>query len=153
MVALAAGALVVAAFAPAVAPGSVFAAAARQVLRPLCHQDPSRSFAIGEVALSVCHRCTGIDVGIFAGALAAVLGLRVPAGSRLAWGLAALPIAIHVAARYVLPSTDLVALRVATGFVFGAFCGAALASAVSSVASHSGSETRGASVGSRKERS
>ena len=30
----------------------------------VCHQIPERSFHIGETALAVCHRCTGIYAGI-----------------------------------------------------------------------------------------
>jgi uncharacterized membrane protein len=32
---------------------------------PLCHQLASRSFAFNHIQFAVCHRCTGIYVGIF----------------------------------------------------------------------------------------
>ncbi len=39
-------------------------AAVRLAFRPLCHQDPQRSFIIGGQTLAVCARCTGFYGGL-----------------------------------------------------------------------------------------
>lgn len=36
---------------------------------PVCHQLPTRSFHVGDIAFAVCHRCYGIYMGLFAGVL------------------------------------------------------------------------------------
>ncbi len=131
--ALAGAALVGAALVPVLAPSTIVAEAARRVLHAVCHQEPSRSFFIDGHQLGVCHRCIGIYVGLFFGALAAAGGLRASPGSRLGWALAAAPIAVHVALRYILPSTDLADVRVATGLWFGIYAGAAFAAALADV--------------------
>lgn len=35
-----------------------------------CHQIPERSFQVGGVPLALCHRCTGVVVGLIVGSLA-----------------------------------------------------------------------------------
>ncbi len=56
---------------------SIVSRAVRLAFRPLCHQDPERSFAIGGTALVVCARCTGFYAGL---AVVALIG----AGARQA---------------------------------------------------------------------
>lgn len=50
--------------------GEAAAATVRGVFDPLCHQLPGRSFHLWGEPLAVCHRCTGIYLGLFAGVLA-----------------------------------------------------------------------------------
>ena len=49
--------------------GGEWAAAVRSGFGSLCHQLPSRSFALDGVPFAVCHRCTGIFAGLTVGAL------------------------------------------------------------------------------------
>jgi len=56
--------------APALAARSYSAAAALYLFfSPVCHQIPSRSFMLAGHPFAVCHRCFGIYLGLFLGAL------------------------------------------------------------------------------------
>lgn len=46
-----------------------FAEAVRHALGSICHQIPERSFHLGGVPIGVCHRCTGLYLGLVLGAL------------------------------------------------------------------------------------
>lgn len=59
--------------------GEPWRVALMQAFHAVCHQLPDRSFAVGGVPLAVCHRCTGIYLGLFAGALAFPLLARFDA--------------------------------------------------------------------------
>lgn len=41
----------------------------RSLFATVCHQQPLRSFYVGEVPMAVCSRCIGIYGGLFAGSL------------------------------------------------------------------------------------
>ena len=110
-------------------PESPFALIARGVFSGLCHQDPDRSFLRDGHAMAVCHRCTGIYLGLELGALAA-LGLRPDASRKSYWLAGVAPLALQVALGWVFPALDLYWLRVATGLVAGGAGGLLLASAV-----------------------
>ncbi len=49
--------------------GGAWQAGLMQAFHAVCHQLPDRSFHLGGAPLAVCHRCTGIYAGLFAGAL------------------------------------------------------------------------------------
>ena len=50
--------------------GAGWAAAIHAGFGALCHQLPSRSFAVDGVPFAACHRCTGVYVGLVLGVLA-----------------------------------------------------------------------------------
>jgi uncharacterized membrane protein len=54
-----------------------------------CHQLPERSFALAGLPLAVCHRCSGIYLGLFAGALLSPLRFPESLRGRRWWLLAA----------------------------------------------------------------
>ena len=110
----------------------------------LCHQDPDRSFALAGSSVALCHRCSGIALGVLAGMLAAPVALRpaLAAGRRLlgrvprrhrtlaAAGLAAVPTALDwtVGALGVWANTP--ASRVTTGLTLGVVVGLVLSRAL-----------------------
>lgn len=48
----------------------------------LCHQMPERSFTLLRHPLAVCHRCSGIYLGLFLGTLLTPFFLRMPPRAR-----------------------------------------------------------------------
>lgn len=110
-------------------------AAAMELFAPLCHQMPERSFWLMGEPLAVCHRCTGIYFGLFAGALlwraAGGLGGSAPfprseivgRRARLVIVLAAAPAAVDWGAGLAGLWQSGPFVRAATGFWFGAGTG------------------------------
>jgi uncharacterized membrane protein len=123
LVAVPAAALIALCVLGAQAPESPLARALALALAPLCHQDPSRSF--GHFAL--CHRCTGIYVGVALGAAAWLLAPRArPAldlRSSRPWIVGIGPMLAQVLVGRLWIGTDLWWLRLATGALFGAVAG------------------------------
>ena len=84
-----------------------------------CHQDPERSFHIFGEALGVCHRCSGIGLGIGVGLVA----LKAPHSRlRLSWRM----LTSTIAAASILLVVDVLGesnstMRVLTGVLFGVF--------------------------------
>ena len=98
-----------------------------------CHQIPERSPHLAGGAIALCHRCSGVVVGLVLGVAAAPLlsarALGLVGRSRQGrWLLAA---ALPAAADWALGAFELwsntPASRVATGLVFGAAAGVVLA--------------------------
>lgn len=114
---------------PMLWPDAPAALAARWVFSGLCHQDAARSFALDGHAMAVCHRCTGIYVGLALGALLAV-AWRVDPSRKATWLAGATPLALQVLAAWAWPALDLWWLRAATGVIAGGTGGLLLASAV-----------------------
>ncbi|MEP0545879.1 MAG: DUF2085 domain-containing protein [Rhodothermales bacterium] len=116
-----------------------FVGSAAAVLRagfaPLCHQLAERSFAVGGVPFAVCHRCTGIYLGLALGVLALpALRDRANAWARYdRWLLlaATLPAAIDWTGDVLGLWTNTVAVRVVTGVWFGVAAGFVFARSVS----------------------
>jgi len=85
-----------------------------------CHQLPERSFTLLQHPLAVCHRCSGIYLGLFLGTLAAPLFLRISPRVRRACILSA---AAFLAADALMPFTGFWVgfplLRFLTGLAFG----------------------------------
>jgi len=79
----------------------------------VCHQQPERSFRLGEFPLAVCARCLGVYAGALAGAL-----LRRPASLRLLL-MAALLGALDWAAEAAGWMGPRPFTRIIIGFVFG----------------------------------
>jgi uncharacterized membrane protein len=118
------GALIIAAFAPPLLRSSSFPAAAFFTYLPfsfICHQMPERSFSIMHHPLAVCHRCSGIYLGLFLGTLLSPFFLRLHPRARRAGILSAATLLVLDA---LLPVAGLWSgfwlTRFLTGFVFGA---------------------------------
>lgn len=111
------------------------AAVLRAGFAPLCHQLAERSFAANGVPFAVCHRCTGVYLGLALGVLA-LPGLRDRA---TAWAqhdrwlllVAVLPVAIDWTGDVFGLWTNTVAVRVITGLWFGLAAGFIFARSVS----------------------
>jgi len=83
----------------------------------VCHQDPERSFLLCGHALAVCHRCTGIYLGLFLASALARPCPRWPTRNRVL--AAGLPLLLDTLLPYagLWHSTPL--SRFATGLLFG----------------------------------
>lgn len=100
----------------------------------LCHQLPDRSFHADGIQLAVCHRCTGIYLGlVFGVTLVPLLGFRAPSGARWEGAVllvAILPAALDWGGDVFGLWTNTVVTRVGTGAWFGLLAGYVLAHAV-----------------------
>jgi uncharacterized membrane protein len=99
---------------------------------PVCHQDPARSFSLLGHALTVCHRCTGIYVGLFLGSLIGCDN-RLPASplGRRVWVLCAMaPLFLDVAIPCFGVWTNDPVSRFTTGLIFGAMISSLLMTGV-----------------------
>lgn len=87
---------------------------------PICHQITERSFSVGTFSLAVCHRCTGIYLGLFLGPFMQyrIIGLLVES-RRLCVACACLPmfVDIFLSLSGIWPGTYL--SRFSTGLLFG----------------------------------
>lgn len=87
---------------------------------PVCHQEPERSFALMGLALPVCHRCSGIYLGLLAGSLIPNPWIHRSTAARRRWILAtAVPLVLDALLPYsgLWNNTDI--SRFATGLLFG----------------------------------
>jgi uncharacterized membrane protein len=124
-----------AAWARSVEPGPLVGSVVDGVYRfgsLVCHQLPSRSFAIEDTTLPVCARCTGIYAGAALAAVLAVGRRRTnrsrpspfpPATARLLLGLAAAPTVITIAAERLSGAMPGHATRAVAGAVLGGAVG------------------------------
>jgi len=87
----------------------------------ICHQMPERSFAILQNPLAVCHRCSGIYLGLFLGSLLSPLFFRMHHNARRACIVSS---AAFMALDAIIPFTGLWngfwLCRFLTGLAFGA---------------------------------
>ena len=87
----------------------------------ICHQMPERSFAILHNPLAVCHRCSGIYLGLFLGTLLSPLFFRMPNRVRRTCLISS---ALLIAMDAILPFTGIWngfwLCRFLTGLAFGA---------------------------------
>ena len=87
----------------------------------ICHQMPERSFAILRNPLAVCHRCSGIYLGLFLGTLLSPLFFRMSHHARQACLISS---ALFMVLDAMLPFTGLWngfwLCRFLTGLAFGA---------------------------------
>lgn len=106
-------------------------AALHMAFSPVCHQLDARSFHVYGEALAVCHRCTGIFAGLFAGTLLWPFVRRFAAGlsrrAGLMLGLSLLPAAVDwgLGVTGLWANTPL--SRALTGALFGIVAGVYLA--------------------------
>ncbi len=86
----------------------------------ICHQIPERSFALSGYTLAVCHRCTGIYLGLFLGSLVENHFIhRSPRGRRF-WVLAAsAPLFLDVLLPYTGLWTSTCLSRFFSGLLIG----------------------------------
>ena len=92
---------------------------------PICHQMPDRSFALLGIPLAVCHRCCGIYLGLFLGALTKNPWMHRSPATRRGWVLAAtIPLALDA----LLPYTGLWANTGLSRFITGLWFGIPTAS-------------------------
>jgi uncharacterized membrane protein len=99
----------------------------------VCHQDPGRSFTLFGHALAVCHRCSGIYLGLLMVSLLPFeLSFVVHApGLRKIWiAIATAPMLLDVFLPFVGIWTNTPASRFGAGFVFGAMLASLLAPAL-----------------------
>jgi uncharacterized membrane protein len=93
------------------------------IFSPVCHQVPERCFTLFGRPLAVCGRCLGIYAGFAAGAMLYPLfrGFRAAAlPSARVFALAILPLAVDGLAGVVGLWRSPIAVRAATGLVWGA---------------------------------
>jgi uncharacterized membrane protein len=122
------GALCALMLAPPVLASSGCPAAAAMIyffFSPVCHQMPERSFALLGMPLAVCHRCCGIYLGLFLGALMKNQWMHRSPATRRGWVLAAMvPLALDA----LLPFAGLWANTVLSRFIAGLWFGLPTAS-------------------------
>lgn len=102
---------------------NAFPAAATALYFPFsffCHQIPDRSFMLNQFPLAVCHRCLGIYLGLFLGALWSSGWIYDSVKRRCSSVLiAVLPMGIDFSLDFLGFWNSAPALRFATGLIFG----------------------------------
>jgi uncharacterized membrane protein len=110
------------------------------LLSPACHQDPGRSFCLYGHPWAVCHRCSGIYLGLLA---AALLSSCVPSAlascsqRRMRVALGTLPMLMDFLLPYAGIWTNTPWSRFATGFAFGVMLSSLVVPGVSELFSQS----------------
>lgn len=100
---------------------------------PICHQNPDRSFIIAGHALAVCHRCTGVYLGLLIGSLTPPLrlgSLSTPPQRRALVVCCTLPLLLDVALSSLGIWTNNMSSRFSTGLLFGAMLSTLLVSGI-----------------------
>ena len=124
--------LVLAVLPPFVGPG--FRYALMQGFDLACHQIPDRSFQIGGIPFALCHRCTGVVVGLVIGSLAVGFFRRSDGHFgrrlRLILLLSILPMFVDWGIEMLGVWTSTPFSRLAAGLVFGVVAGYAFARAL-----------------------
>lgn len=87
---------------------------------PFCHQTAERSFIVLGFPLAVCHRCSGIYLGLLIGSLLDSAWIHKSSASRRRWVLAAtVPLALDALLPYCGLWTSTGGSRFITGLFFG----------------------------------
>lgn len=87
---------------------------------PVCHQIPERCFSLFGYPAAVCHRCSGIYIGMFLGCFFDIRVMHRYGRARRYWILgAALPIALDFLAPHAGLWNNTALTRFATGLLFG----------------------------------
>ncbi len=113
-----------------------FAALLYLFFAPVCHQNGARSFHIAGHALTVCHRCTGIYLGLLLGSLVPIGRLPLYSsarGRRLLVFVSTVPLILDVALPFVGVWTNGPVSRAITGLIFGAMLSTLLVSGVAEI--------------------
>ncbi len=90
---------------------------------PVCHQNPARSFAVSGYPLAVCHRCSGIYLGLFLASLIPLelRGVLSSSWRRTLWVFCGVtPLLLDVFLQITGLWTNTSLSRFLTGLVFGA---------------------------------
>ena len=107
-----------------------------------CHQMPDRSFSLWGYKLAVCHRCAGIYLGLFIGALL-LIDLNQNEKSRRDWALVAcIPISADFFAGRLGFWHGLTIIRFATGLLFGMIASSLLVHGVAELIAEAGPAIR-----------
>jgi uncharacterized membrane protein len=87
----------------------------------ICHQIPERSFLISGYAFAVCHRCSGIYLGMFLGTFLGNRTIRnCIKARRVLLPCAIVPISLDALASFAGFWTGFALIRFSTGLLFGA---------------------------------
>jgi len=87
---------------------------------PLCHQIPARSFKLCGYPLAVCHRCSGIYLGMFLGTFFGNRTIQNCMNARRVLVLCAIvPISLDALASFAGFWTGFALIRFSTGLLFG----------------------------------
>jgi uncharacterized membrane protein len=90
------------------------------VFSPICHQIPERSFRMFGNSLAVCHRCSGIYLGMFLGSFLENRAMHRSVQARRLWVLGAiLPMLLDGLAPLAGLWTGSSLTRFSTGLLFG----------------------------------
>jgi uncharacterized membrane protein len=90
----------------------------------VCHQQPARTFHVGDQPLPVCARCTGLYVAGFLGAVGGWIGVaREPRRVRVGLALAALPTAVTLLVEWSGLGNPGNAVRAAAALPLGGYAG------------------------------
>lgn len=90
------------------------------VFSNVCHQMPDRSFILAGFPLAICHRCSGIYLGLILGSLIKIPFFHRAAGIRRIWIVAAtLPLILDVALPFTGIGAGHAVSRFLTGLLFG----------------------------------
>ncbi len=106
---------------------------------PVCHQIPDRCFSFSGQAWAVCHRCSGIYLGMFLALLTpfTAAGFLRSAWETRVWVLVlAAPMLIDVAAPHLGWWVSTPLSRFATGMAFGALISSLLLPGISELLDH-----------------
>lgn len=86
----------------------------------VCHQIPERSFFIAGIPLAVCHRCSGIYLGLLAGSFLKNAFMDRSLKIRRVWVMAAvIPLLLDVLLPLIGSGTNVPTGRFLTGLLFG----------------------------------
>ncbi len=132
------------------AAGHPAAAAALYLLTaPVCHQNPDRSFACYGYGWALCHRCSGIYLGLCVGALwsSRLSGIWYAARLRRAWVVLGLtPLLLDATLPFVHIWVNTPATRVVSGLAFGLATGTLLVPALAELLARVPARVRVAAV-------
>jgi len=87
---------------------------------PVCHQIPERCFSLFGYSLAVCHRCSGIYIGMFLGCFFDIRVMHRYGRARRFWVLSAvIPITLDFLAPFAGLWNNTALSRFFTGLLFG----------------------------------
>lgn len=99
----------------------ILSSAAYLIFSGVCHQIPERSFWISGHPLAVCHRCTGVYLGLFLGSLMETFPVHRSPRHRRNWLIAAMaPLLLDALLPYIGLWQSNPFSRFATGLLLGA---------------------------------
>jgi uncharacterized membrane protein len=101
---------------------------------PICHQIPSRSFSLYGYPFAVCHRCSGIYLGLFIGSFFLYQQIHRHPKARRIWIIAAsLPLISDALLQYAGLWSGNAYSRFSTGLLFGVMLSSILSRGIAEV--------------------